>query len=55
MQFERNEEKRRKNIRKHGFDFRDARKVFGSPVAHLTDPLNGGLRCASPTLQINPH
>jgi hypothetical protein len=32
MHFEWDEEKRRSNIRKHGFDFRDAWKVFKSPL-----------------------
>ena len=37
MQFEWNEQKRRANIRKHGFDFRDAFKVFDSPMLVAPD------------------
>ncbi len=32
MRFEWDEQKRKTNIRKHGFDFRDAWKVFNSPL-----------------------
>ena len=37
MQFEWDEQKRITNIRKHGFDFRDARKVFRSPMLVAPD------------------
>ncbi len=37
MQFEWDEQKRKTNIRKHGFDFRDAWKVFGSPMLVAPD------------------
>jgi len=37
MQFEWDEQKRRTNIRKHGFDFRDARTVFRSPMLVAPD------------------
>ena len=37
MQFEWNEQKRRTNIRKHGFDFRDAFKLFDSPMLVAPD------------------
>jgi len=37
MQFEWDEQKRRTNIRKHGFDFRDAFKVFDSPMLVAPD------------------
>ena len=37
MQFEWDEHKRRENIRKHGFDFRDARKVFNLPMLVALD------------------
>lgn len=37
MRFEWNEQKRRDNIRKHGFDFRDARKVFNLPMLVALD------------------
>jgi len=37
MQFEWDEQKRKANIRKHGFDFRDARKVFSSPMLVAPD------------------
>jgi len=37
MQFEWDEQKRQANIRKHGFDFRDARKVFNFPMLAATD------------------
>ncbi|HEB64967.1 MAG TPA: hypothetical protein ENJ02_05445 [Chloroflexi bacterium] len=32
MRFEWDEQKRKANIRKHGFDFRDAWKVFQLPM-----------------------
>ncbi len=37
MQFEWDEQKRKTNIRKHGFDFRDARKVFSSHILAASD------------------
>ena len=37
MQFEWNEQKRKTNIRKHGFDFRDAWKIFNSPMLVAPD------------------
>lgn len=37
MQFEWDEQKRVQNIRKHGFDFRDAWKVFHSPMLVALD------------------
>lgn len=37
MQFEWDEQKRKTNIRKHGFDFRDAWKVFNSPMLVAPD------------------
>jgi uncharacterized DUF497 family protein len=37
MQFEWDEQKRRTNIRKHGFDFRDAFKLFDSPMLVAPD------------------
>ncbi len=37
MKFEWDENKRRTNIRKHGFDFRDAWKVFNAPMAIAPD------------------
>ncbi len=37
MQFEWDEQKRKTNIRKHGFDFRDAFKVFDSPMLVAPD------------------
>ncbi len=37
MQFEWDEQKRRTNIRKHGFDFRDAFKVFSLPILVASD------------------
>ncbi len=37
MQFEWDEQKRKANIRKHGFDFRDAGKVFNSPMLVAPD------------------
>jgi uncharacterized DUF497 family protein len=37
MQFEWDERKRRENIRKHGFDFRDAWRVFSLPMLVALD------------------
>ena len=37
MQFEWDEQKRKTNIRKHGFGFRDAWKVFNSPMLVAPD------------------
>lgn len=37
MQFEWDEQKRRTNIRKYGFDFRDAFKLFDSPMLVAPD------------------
>ncbi|OQX24512.1 MAG: hypothetical protein BWK80_20430 [Desulfobacteraceae bacterium IS3] len=37
MQFEWDEQKRKTNLRKHGFDFRDAWKVFNSPMLAAHD------------------
>lgn len=37
MQFEWDEKKRRKNIRKHGFDFRDAWQIFNFPMLVALD------------------
>jgi len=37
MQFEWDEQKRKTNIRKHGFDFRDAFKLFNSPMLVASD------------------
>jgi len=37
MQFEWDERKRQENIRKHGFDFRDAWKVFNLPMLVALD------------------
>ena len=37
MRFEWDERKRRENIRKHGFDFRDAWKVFNLPMLVALD------------------
>ncbi|MGE0086796.1 MAG: BrnT family toxin [Desulfococcaceae bacterium] len=37
MQFEWDEEKRKANIRKHGFDFRDACNLFSSPMMVAPD------------------
>ncbi|VAW40124.1 hypothetical protein MNBD_CHLOROFLEXI01-4367 [hydrothermal vent metagenome] len=37
MQFEWDERKRRENIRKHGFDFRDAWRVFNLPMLVALD------------------
>ena len=37
MRFEWDEKKRRDNIRKHGFDFRDAWKVFNLPMLVALD------------------
>jgi hypothetical protein len=37
MQFEWDEQKRKKNINKHGFDFRDAYKIFNSPMLVAID------------------
>jgi uncharacterized DUF497 family protein len=37
MQFEWDEGKRKKNIQKHGFDFRDAWKVFELPMLAALD------------------
>jgi len=37
MQFEWDERKRKTNIRKHGFDFRDAVKIFNFPMLVASD------------------
>ncbi|KAA3658442.1 MAG: BrnT family toxin [Chloroflexi bacterium] len=37
MQFEWDERKRKENIRKHGFDFRDAWKIFNLPMLVALD------------------
>jgi len=37
MQFEWDERKRRENIRKHGFDFRDAWQLFNLPMLVALD------------------
>ncbi len=37
MRFEWDEDKRRTNLRKHGFDFRDAWKVFETPMLVAPD------------------
>lgn len=37
MRFEWDEQKRKTNIRKHGFDFRDAWRVFQSPMLVALD------------------
>ena len=37
MRFEWDEQKRKANIRKHGFDFRDAWKVFELPMLVALD------------------
>ena len=37
MQFEWDEKKRQANMRKHGFDFRDAWKAFNSPMLVALD------------------
>jgi uncharacterized protein len=37
MRFEWDEQKRQKNIRKHGFDFRDAWQIFNLPVLAALD------------------
>jgi len=37
MKFEWDEQKRKTNIRKHGFDFRDAWKVFNYPMLVAPD------------------
>ena len=37
MRFEWDERKRRKNIRKHGFDFQDAWKIFKFPMLVALD------------------
>lgn len=37
MRFEWNENKRHSNIRKHGFDFKDAEEIFYSPMLTRLD------------------
>ncbi len=37
MRFERDENKRHANIRKHGFDFKDAEEIFRSPMLTRLD------------------